>query len=133
MIKLKKDKLFTLVEVVIALAILSMGILGTMSMVAFSKNRISKAYDSWFSQHLLSQAAEYYLLCGKGQIPQNIFPYQRYSASCTISDCANLRGVSANTGGKWKLVTYDISVRGPNGQIINEVKVDKLYENETFQ
>lgn len=123
---------FTLIEVVVALAILAMGVLGAMSIISFSKRRMDRAYDSWFAQHMLAQAAEYYLLCGDKQITPDFFPYRGYSSSCHIGDCSNIDGVSANTGGNWKLSTYDISVKGPNGQIISEVKVDKLFKNELF-
>ena len=82
---------------------------------------------------MLAQAAEYYLLCGDKQITHDVFPYSGYSASCRIGDCTNIRNVSANTGGNWKLATYDILVRGPNGQIVSEVKVDKLFKNEILQ
>ncbi|MEI6055550.1 MAG: hypothetical protein WCR55_05755 [Lentisphaerota bacterium] len=131
--KIKCNRFFTLVEVVIALAILAMGILSAMSIISFSKRRMDRAYDSWYAQHMLAQAAEYYLLCGEKQIPPDIFPYRGYNTSCRISDCANIQGVSANAGGNWKLSTYDISVRGPNGQIISQVKVDKIFKNEIFQ
>ena len=36
---LKSNRLFTLVEVVVALAILAMGILGAMSLISFSKKK----------------------------------------------------------------------------------------------
>lgn len=107
--------------------------MGAMAIVAMSKKRMDRAYDSFYSQHMLAQAAEYYLLCGNKPITQDIFPYRGYNASCRITDCSDIKGVSANTGGLWKLATYDISVRGPNGLIISEVKVDKLFKNELFQ
>lgn len=129
----RRNRYFTLIEVVVALAILAMGILSAMNIISFSKRRMDRAYDSWFAQHMLAQAAEYYLLCGERQIPPDMFPYRGYNASCRISDCSDIRGVSANTGGNWKLATYDISIRGPNGQIISEVKVDKIFKNELFQ
>jgi type II secretory pathway pseudopilin PulG len=129
----RRHKFFTLIEVVVALAILTGGIMSAMAIVSMSKNRMDKAYNSFNYQHMLAQAAEYYLLCGDKPINQDFFPYRGYTASCAINDCKNIQGVSPNTGGNWKLATYDISVRGPNGQIISEVKVDKLYKNDIFQ
>lgn len=128
-----KIKYFTLIEVVVALAILTGGIMGAMAIVAMSKKRMDRAYDSFNEQHMLAQAAEYYLLCGDKPVTQDFFPYRGYSSSCRIEDCKNIQGVSANTGGNWKLASYDIAIRGPNGQIVSEVKVDKLIKNENFQ
>jgi len=129
----RKRRYFTLIEVVVALAILTGGIMGAMAIVTMSKKRMDRAYDSFYNQHMLAQAAEYYLLCGEKQITPDVFPYRGYNASCRITDCSNIKGVSANTGGNWKLSTYDISVRGPNGQIVSQVKVDKIFKNEIFQ
>jgi len=130
--KYKINRLFTLIEVVVALAILTGGIMGAMAIVSMSKNRMDKAYDRFFAQHMLAQAAEYYLLCGNKPITPDFFPYSGYSTSCNINDCRD-NNVPPNTGGNWKLVTYDISVRGSNGQNISSVKIDKLLRNEIFQ
>ena len=107
--------------------------MGGMAIVSMSKRRMDRAYDRFYAQHMLAQAAEYYLLCGDKPISSDIFPYQGYSAACNISDCKEVSSMLQNTGGIWKLATYDISIRGPNGQIISEVKVDKLIRNEMFR
>jgi len=128
----RRIRYFTLIEVVVALAILTGGIMGAMAIVTMSKKRMDRAYDSFYAQHMLAQAAEYYLLCGNKSITPDFFPYSGHSASCNIADCKD-KNIPSNTGGNWKLATYDIAVRGPNGQIVSEVKVDKLLRNEIFQ
>jgi prepilin-type N-terminal cleavage/methylation domain-containing protein len=134
MIKLKKNlwRRFTLLEVIIAIAILAMGILAAMSMVSLSKKRMDKAYTTWFNEHLLVQAAEYYLLCGANKsILSDYFPYSGYSAKCTVTNCNDLsQDAVFSVSGNWKLVTYDISVRDPYGNILSQVKVDKIVKNE---
>lgn len=134
MIKLKKFfwKRFTLLEVVVSIAILSLGILAAMSMVSLSKKRMDKAYTTWFNGHLLAQAAEYYLLCGGSKsITPDFFPYIGYSAQCTVTNCGDLsKDAVPPISGNWRLVTYDIGVRDPQGNIISQVKVDKIIKNE---
>ena len=134
MIKLKKNlwRRFTLLEVVIAIAILAMGILAAMSMVSLSKKRMDKAYNTWFKEHLLAQAAEYYLLCGANKsIPPDYFPYKEYSAQCAVTNCNDLsKDAATSVSGNCKLVTYDISIRDTYGNIISQVKVDKIVKNE---
>ncbi len=124
--------MFTLLEVIIAIAILSMGILAAMSMVSLSKKRMDKAYNTWFNGHLLAQAAEYYLLCGANKsITSDYFPYNGYSAQCTVTNCNDLSKDSVSSiSGNWRLVTYDIGVKDPYGNIISQVKVDKIVKNE---
>lgn len=129
----RNKKLFTLLEVVIALAVLTMGIMGAMSISAMSKRRMDKAYESFYNQHILAQAAEYFLLCGSRAIEPEFFPFQGYSASCVISDCADIREAPASTGSEWRLATYTISVRGNNAQITNQIKVDKIVKNDMFR
>lgn len=119
-------------EVVLAIAILAMGILGAMAMVSLSKKRMDKAYNTWFNVHLLAQAAEYYLLCGGNKnISPEYFPYSGYSAQCTVNNCNDLsKDAVPSISGNWKLATYDIIVRDPYGHVISQVKVDKITKNE---
>jgi prepilin-type N-terminal cleavage/methylation domain-containing protein len=134
MIKMKKNlwKRFTLLEVIIAIAILAMGILAAMSMVSLSKKRLDRAYNTWFKEHLLAQAAEYYLLCGADKsIPPDYFPYNGYSAQCTITNCNDLsKDDVSSVLGNFKLITYNIGIRDSYGNIISQVKVDKIVKNE---
>jgi prepilin-type N-terminal cleavage/methylation domain-containing protein len=57
-----RNTCFTLVEVIVALAILTMGLLAGLSLIASSQQRLTKASKRWHEQHLLTQAAEYFLL-----------------------------------------------------------------------
>jgi prepilin-type N-terminal cleavage/methylation domain-containing protein len=124
MTKKTNKSAFTLIEVIVAIAILSMGLLGSMAMSSNSKLRIEKAYSKWRAQHLLTQAGEYYLLCGSdNSIPNDIFPYEDVRASCNTTDCETLPNSLPTQIKDWSLYTYNIKLTGTYN--IN-VMIDKI-------
>ena len=71
---MKKD--FTLVEVIVAMAVMALALTAFFALSQSAVNRIDKAYANWERTHLLSQAAEYYLLFADEEppdIPADIF------------------------------------------------------------
>ena len=64
-----KIKYFTLIEVVVAMAVLGLALVGFFAMSNSAVQRIDKAYSHWERMHLLSQAAEYYLLFADEEPP----------------------------------------------------------------
>ena len=51
-------RLFTLIEVVVALGILGLSITGLLSLLIASQKRIAAGYEKWEHMHMLAQAAE---------------------------------------------------------------------------
>ena len=70
-----------MLEVILAVAILSIGFIAAMSIATTAADRLMKAVVRWERQHMLNQATEYFLLAGPdAAIPQEFFPFQGYSA-----------------------------------------------------
>lgn len=63
---------FTLIEVVVALAILGLSITGLLTLLTTSQRRMAKSYEKWERMHMLAQGAEYFMLRGEdpGGIPE---------------------------------------------------------------
>jgi hypothetical protein len=120
---------FTLVEVVVALTVLGFAIISASVMCSQSINRITKAKARWANQHMLSQAAEYFLMAGpKSQPPAEIFPYRNVRVSCTVADVVDLPdGVDA-VSGQWRLATYEIQLTGGSGEKLQSLKIDKIIQ-----
>ena len=119
-------KHLTLIEVVIAIAILALSLVAAMSISSGSKQRIEKAYQRWKNQNMLSQAAEYYLLVGPdSDIPYNVFPHENVRATCSIQECNNLPDDVKINAGKWLLSTYHIEISS-NGKILKSIDIDKI-------
>ncbi len=127
---MKKINKFTLIEVIVAVAVLAVGLMSAMMLCSLSKSRMDKAYNSWKIENVTSQAAEYYLLAGPGtSIPENIFPYDDITTSCTIGQPEMLPSDIKQQNGQWSLVNYDIQVRKNNGDLLKELKIDKIINN----
>ncbi len=79
---------FTLIEVVVALAILGLSLTGLLTLLTSSQRRIANSYEKWERMHMLAQAAEYFMLLNEepGGIPEAFFPYQGYRIVASYED-----------------------------------------------
>ena len=120
---------FTLVEVVVALTVLGFAIISASAMCSQSLIRIAKAKARWTNQHMISQAAEYFLLAGpNSQVPGEIFPFKNVRVNCTVVNAEGLpAGVDA-VSGQWRLATYDIHLTGAGGEKLNFMRIDKIIQ-----
>jgi hypothetical protein len=125
-----KDSSFTLVEVVVALAILAMGLIGILSLTASASNRTAKALKKWETAHRLAQGAEFFLLAGpKENIPDEVFPYKDSSISCSVESPSGLPAEVQDKNGNWKLVSLKITLSS-EGNIEDSVSVEKMLKEE---
>lgn len=119
---------FTLLEVVMALAIMALGFISAMGLAMNAASRLMKSQTRWEEQHMLNQAAEYYLLAGpKEQIPQEFFPYEGYHAECVIEKADLPEGVDAEVG-TWRLVKLIITIYNQQNQPVNSLEMDKILQ-----
>ncbi len=133
-LKLRHLKFFTLLEVVISLAVLSMGLAGFFSLGASAQRRVANAQEKWRNQHMLMQAAEYYLIYGEDapEIPSDVFPYQPgYSARCEYSEVEDLpeNYYYNDENTRLRNVTVEL-VRNSDNKTLGTVKVDRYIESE---
>ena len=83
---------------------------------------------------MLSQAAEYYLLAGpKESIPDQFFPFEGYTASCTISEPELEDGIESAMNNNWNLVKLTISITDNTGKVIGQIEMDKILRTEDVQ
>ena len=123
------SQIFTLIEVVIAIAILALGLVAALSLSSSSSRRNEKSFNAWRSQHMLAQAAEYFLLEGADKhIPTEIFPYTGASASCFLTD-AEEESNTEKLQEDWSLKAFNINI-SENGKIISEILVNKIIKEE---
>ena len=68
---------FTLVEVVVALAILGLSLSGLLSLAMNSQVKVARAVEKWENTHKLIQAVEYLMLFDDENlsVPTEFFPY----------------------------------------------------------
>jgi len=129
----QKKYYFTLLEVVLAIAILSLGFITAMSISMTASRRLIKAVSRWEEQHMLNQAAEYFLLAGpKEAIPQGFFPYEGYRAECII-DNADLPEEVDSEFGTWSIVKLKISIFNEDDKKVNSLEMNKIFRAEDIE
>ena len=129
-----KKFVFTLVEVVVALAILSISIAGFLQLLTAAQNRIIKVSDHWTRTHMLIQAAEYYMLMKQEEpeaITDTFFPYDRYRVDVTWEEIDNLPEEYTNLTNQKQLRAMVLSLkRQSDGQEVDKIIIDRIdYEN----
>lgn len=129
-----KRNCFTLVEVVVALAILSISIASFLQLLTAAQNRIIKASDSWTRTHMLMQAAEYYMLMKQEEPPamtDTFFPYDDYRVEVTYEEIDNLPEEYTGLTNQKQLRAMVLSLRRQNdGQEVDKIIIDRIdYEN----
>jgi len=126
-------KSFTLIEVVVALAILGLGIVAALSLLTSARSRSVKAYDRWKEMHMMSQAIEYFMLIQteNGHVPEQFFPYNDFSASYTLNDPTGLPDDAETTVGSWKLTTMKVELRKNDGSINRTMSMDRIIADES--
>ncbi len=93
-------KNFTLIEVIVALAVLVLGLTGLMGMFAASSQRASKAMLKWETSHALTQGCEYFMLePDVDSLPEDFKPDDRsWRVTCSTVDPELPEGVETTIG-----------------------------------
>ena len=124
-------KNFTLLEVIISLAILTMGLMVALDTAANSSKRSLKAYKVWNQQHVLAQAAEFYLLAGpRAELPESVFPYDNYSVNCEVIEAEGLPDDGMAEVGSWRLMCFNIQLSDSEGKVVETLKIDKIMHQD---
>lgn len=123
---------FTLVEAVLAIAILAMTMVGILGITMDSSLRMGNAVKYWEQQHMLNQAVEYYLLAGPHEnIPNEFFPFEGYHAECSIEQPELPEQVKTEVG-SWRFVTLKISIHDDNREI-DSISIDQILRAEDVE
>ena len=134
---MKKRGVFTLIEVVVALGILTLSLAGLLQILTASQSRLARVYEKWRETHILMQAAEYYLLQpgeDPGGIPYTYFPYSDYEAICYYRDAENLPEDYVNITDQLPLRTCVIElVRMRDRKTVGTILVDKISYESTLE
>lgn len=128
------ERKFTLIEVVVSLAILTVSVAGFLQLMTAAQNRIIKSYDRWMTTHMLMQAAEYYMLMRQEDPPaitEQFFPYSDYRVDVSYEDIENLPEEYNNLVGQKPLRAMVLELKTQaDGQTADKLIIDRIdYEN----
>ena len=128
---------FTLIEVVVALALLSVALAGLLRLSVNSQLRVAAAREKWERTHRLMQAAEYLLLAydeSDLSVPEDFFPYQDMTIDAANEDLPDGALPEDLTGldGQIPLKTLRIDLlRADDREVIDTLRIDRFsYEEE---
>ena len=124
---------FTLIEVVVALALLSVSLAGLLQLSINSQQKLITADDKWRHEHMLAQAAEYLMLVDEenASVPDDFFPYPGYSVEVEIDDAEDLPEEYNELVGQLPLKCWNISiVRQSDAESVASVKIDRISYDE---
>lgn len=126
---------FTLIEVVVSIAILALSLTGLLQFLTQSQLQISRADEKWREMHMLTVGAEYLLLAGNVEdlhVPDDIFPYPDYQLECIVEDADGLPEELKDQSGqlplkKWTIRLFRVSDRSERLKVV----IDRLGYEES--
>ena len=126
---------FTLLETVVAVAVLVMSLGILFQLAASARKRIAQAAEDWNTTHRLLEAAEYALLHGNGveTVPERFFPYDdcRVSITWEEMDDVHEQYIMNGIAGQPELQACTIQLyRLSDGKELDRLTIDRiLYDN----
>ncbi len=125
--KMRRNRFFTLLEVIIALVIFAMGLGVTLNITSLSRVRTGKAYRMALEEHILSQAVEYFLLVStEEEIPKEIFPYTGYTAKMILTEAADLPDNMSVALGDFKLGVMTVELYNEDKELCRTLKMERI-------
>ena len=126
---------FTLIEVVVALAILSLGVVSYLTLANSAQRRLGRTREKWTNFHMLSQGVEYFMLQTSDNPeppPVEFFDYPGYRVTCRYEDAAGIEEDFLNLSedqAQLRACVIEL-IRESDGQVVDSVTIDRIdYEN----
>ena len=127
-----KNSKFTLIEIVIAIAILALACGSIVGMLGHARQNMMRAQEKWGIQHAMEQATEYFLMANPEDLTliDGLLPVE-YSAECTIEAVGDeLPDEMAEPYRGWILARYIISVFNQEGELMGQNIVFKIVRED---
>ena len=122
-------KVFTLVEVVVALAILGLSLSGLLSLAMNAQLKVARSVEKWDNTHKLIQAAEYLMLMDDESlsVPEEFFPYEGYTVQASVDDAEDLPEdfTGIEDAAPLKCITIEI-VRTTDNKVVDRIRMDRI-------
>ena len=122
-------KAFTLVEVVVALAILGLSLSGLLTLAMNAQLKVARSVEKWDNTHKLIQAAEYLMLMDDESlsVPEEFFPYEGYTVQASVDDAEDLPEdfTGIEDAAPLKCITIEI-VRTTDNRVVDRIRMDRI-------
>lgn len=132
-----KRRFFTLVEVVAAMAILTLGLSSFFGMSFLAQKRLMKAQEKWERLHMLSEGAEYMLLQGfeDPELPgEEFWNYPGYRLSYSYEDVEDLPEEFTDLSGQARLKCLVLElIDTSTDQVVDTLRIDRIDYDDTSE
>ncbi len=122
-------KAFTLVEVVVALAILGLSLSGLLTLAMNAQLKVARSVEKWDNTHKLIQAAEYLMLMDDESlsVPEEFFPYEGYTVQASVDDAEDLPEdfTGIEEAAPLKCITIEV-VRTTDNKVVDRIRRDRI-------
>ena len=122
-------KAFTLVEVVVALAILGLSLSGLLTLAMNAQLKVARSVEKWDNTHKLIQAAEYLMLMDDESlsVPEEFFPYENYTVQASVDDAEDLPEdfTGIEEAAPLKCITIEV-VRTTDNKVVDRIRMDRI-------
>ena len=126
-----RKRTFTLIEVIVSLAILTMGLMVSLNITANSASRSTRSDQRWRHQHMLAQAAEFYLLAGpQAPLPESVVPYDGYTVACEVVEPELGDQDTPAEIGNWRLACLKITLTDSRGKVVETLNIEKILHRD---
>lgn len=123
---------FTILEILVATAILGAALAATLALLATARARVIRAQRAWARQHLLAQGVELCLLGGPDlEPPEGLLP-PGFQLRASLSPVADLPAEAQGAYAGWVLGSYGVQLVGRDGAVAAETRVEKLVPEGAF-
>lgn len=125
-----RSRRFTLLEILVATAILGTALAATLALLAAARARIIRAERQWAREHLLTQGVELYLLAGlDAEAPEGLLP-AGYALRGSLQAAGDLPENASQAQSGWVLGEYRVELIGRAGEVAAETRIEKLVPEE---
>ncbi len=125
---------FTLIEVLVAVAVLALALGATLSLSGQAKFNIATLESEWALQHALEQATEFYLLTpdpATASLPNGLIPQTLHTTCEVYVDLEGLPEYAQEASKGWILATYRIVVADEDGKSVEHIVNKLIFEKNT--
>lgn len=119
---------FTLLEVVAAIGVFAVGLSLVLGVTTGARLRVERAAREAHHRHMLTQAAEYYLMVDKGREaapPEEVFPYEDYKVEVSYDDPSLPDGCPDEING-FRLRAMKIEITDKEGASCGAMEVERI-------
>ena len=122
---------FTLMEVMIAALILTISVVGAMTVIGTARSNMLREERRWAREHILGNVMEFYLLAGPENTPPDGLLPDGYSASCDLYNVEDgIPDEAMESIRYWRLGEFYVRIYNPQGDLIAEQSVRKIIKED---